>query len=158
MKEGVLKYLKNAKIIYTVINVILIILLGFAFVILTQFYRYLGILILLASALVIELALLIAAHIYYNSKIAMGAVFEIVINKSTITLRTAKKDFTYDLTEGCKSVQDKGNRYVCLFADASDADTFIFYKRAPLTKNPATQFSEEEIKLFYPLIDEVKIK
>lgn len=158
MKEGVLKYLKNAKIIYTIINVVLIILMCAAFIILTQYYRYMGVLIVLVGGLIIELVLLIAAHIYYNSKIAMGAVFEVVINKSTVTLRTAKKDFTYDLAEGCKSVEDKGNRYVCLFADATDADYFTLYKRAPLSGNVATQFSAEDIKVFYPLSDEAQIK
>lgn len=158
MKEGVLQYLKKAKTLYTVINVILFLIIGISFVVLTQFYRYIGMLILFLSILIVALGIFIAAHIIYNTKIAMGAVFEYVIHKNTITLRTAKKDFTYDLSEGCKSVQIKPNKYVCLFVDANDADTFIFYKRAPLVKNPATQFSEEEISTFYPALNTTRIK
>jgi len=158
VKEGVLQYLKKAKTIYTVINVILIMLMGGSFIVLTQFFSYMGMRILFISILAVSLGIFIAAHIVYNNKIAMGAVFECVIHKNTITLRTAKKNFTYDLSEGCKSVQVKANSYVCLFVDATDADTFIFYKRAPLVKNPATQFSEDEIRTFYPALNTSRIK
>lgn len=156
MKEGILTFLKRARTIYTVINVVLFILLGAAFILLTMFYEYPGMLLVLIPSLVVFLAALIAVHILYNGKIAMGTVFECVIHKNTITLRTSKKDFTYDLHDGCKSAVQKGNKYVCLFVDANDADYFYFYKRAPLTKDPQTQFSEEEIKIFYPEFEAVR--
>lgn len=150
MKEGILSYLKKAKTIYTVLNVIFFLLIGVSFVVLTQFYMYMGMLILFGAILVVTLGLFIAIHIIYNNKVAMGTVFEYVVEKNTITLRTPKKNFTYDLTNGCKSVVKKGGKYVCLFVDASYADTFIFYKRPPFAKNYETQFSDDDIRVFFP--------
>lgn len=150
MQEGILAYLKKAKSIYTALNVALFVLMGASFVMITQFYLYIGMLIVFGSVLAVSLGLFVAAHIIYNNKIAMGTVFEYIVKGKTITLRTPKKDFTYDLEDGCKSVVKKGGKYVCLFIDASYADTFIFYKRAPLTKNYDTQFSDDDIRVFFP--------
>lgn len=150
MKEGILSYLKKAKILYTVLNVMCILFMCASFVILTQYYRYMGMLILFGAILVVFLGLFIAIHIIYNNKVAMGTVFEYIVKGNTITLRTPKKNFTYDLENGCKSVVKKGNKYVCLFVDASYADTFIFYKRAPFVKTHDTQFSDDDIRVFFP--------
>lgn len=151
MKEGILSYLKKAKTLYTVLNVICFLLIGISFVMLTQVYnKYIGLIIVFGSILVVALGLFIAMHIVYNSKVAMGTVFEYIVERGTITLRTPKKDFTYDLAEGCKSVVKKGGKYVCLFVDGTYADTFIFYKRVPFAKNYDDQFSDDDIRVFFP--------
>jgi len=158
MKEGILTFIKKVKTIYTILNVIFFFLIGLSFIILTKFYMYMGMRILFIAIMAVALVIIIALHVVYNNKVAMGTVFEYEVHGNTITLRTPKKDFTYDLLNGCKSVSDKGNRYVCLFIDADYADTFTFYKVAPFTNNPATQFSEEDILTFYPSYTTEKLR
>ncbi len=144
MKEGILSYLKKIKTLYIILMVILT--AGTLFCLPFATMLYLGYVIIA----VVLIALIIVLKIVYSNKVSLGTVFEIRTNGDTLILRTSKQDFMYNLTNGCKKVKVRANKFICTFESGGFEDSFIFYKRAPFSKSDDIQFTSDDIRIFYP--------
>lgn len=91
----------------------------------------------------------------YAMRVSMGVVIGMELTDRVVHLKTNRKVFTYDVHRGCVAVKICGNRYICRFRTQDSSDSFIFYRRAPFSKFSDTQFSEADIRAFFPRFDQV---
>lgn len=153
MKPDILKFLKKARIFYTIFSIICIALTVFCLLYATR--GYIGFIILSVGMV----ALCIFIRVVYNIKFSMGIVYEIQIqNMNTLVICTKKEKFSYDLNDSCTGVVVKPNKFICTFSSGVEKDVFTFYKYAPFSRNKDVQFSPEEIRLFYPDLQIPKIR
>lgn len=146
MKTDIYNFLNKIHIIYIIINVLLIVL-----TVICLFYAtllYIGFMI--CSVLLIGLCITFRA--LYLWKVRMGIVYEIAIMGQTVTLKTKKQEYSYDLDGGsCQSVKAENRKFVCTFVTESGKDVLTFYRYLPFSGYRNVQFTKEELTPFCPL-------
>lgn len=98
--------------------------------------------------------LYLAVYALYALRISMGTVIGTEITDKFIHLKTKRKTFTYDAQTGCVGVKAKKNKFVCTFQTQDSRDKFVFLRRFAFFGNGEKQFTAEEIRAFYPALDE----
>ncbi len=93
---------------------------------------------------------------FYEMHVSMGTALGVEIATKVVHIVTKRKTFTYDLRMGCIDMKVKKNRYIGTFETQDSRDKFIFYRHAPFTKYSDTQFTEKDIRQFYPKIDMIE--
>ncbi len=92
---------------------------------------------------------------YYAMYVSMGTVIKLEVNDQVVHLTTKRKTFSYDVNGGCVGLKAKNGKYVATFRTHDSQDSFIFYTHVPFTKRYETAFSKEDLRAFYPAIDDV---
>lgn len=146
MKTDIYNFLNKIHIVYIIINVLLIVS-----TVICLFYAtllYVGFII--CSVLLIGLC--IALRSLYVWKVRMGIVYEISIMGQTVTLKTKKQEYSYDLNgDSCQCVKVENRKFVCTFVTESDKDVLTFYRYLPFSGYRNVQFTKEELTPFCPL-------
>ena len=88
--------------------------------------------------------------------VSMGTVLSVEVTEQVVHVVTKRKTFTYD-AGSCVAVKAKSGRYVATFRGNDSQDSFIFYTRVPFTGRYEGAFTKEDLRAFYPAIDEVHI-
>lgn len=110
-----------------------------------------------AVYIAVAIAILVAYLVFYGFyqlNVSMGTVLGIEVTTKVVHIVTKRKTFTYDVKSGCVALKQKKNKFVGTFETQDSRDKFIFYRRAPFTKFSEEAFTEEDIRTFYPQIDE----
>lgn len=94
---------------------------------------------------------------FYAMTVSMGTVIGIEYTEMVVHLTTKRKVFTYDVKMGCVNVKRKGKRYICTFRAQNAQDKFVFWTKAPFTRFSDEQFTENDIRTFYPRFDELEL-
>ena len=92
---------------------------------------------------------------FYAMTVSMGTVIGIEYTDMVVHLTTKRKVFTYDVKMGCVNVKRKGKRFICTFRAQNTQDKFVFWTKAPFTRYSDEQFTENDIRAFYPRFDEL---
>ncbi len=116
------------------------------------FLGYVGFWFVLPAALIVYLAL----YAFYAMYVSMGTVLSVEVTEQVVHVVTKRKTFTYD-AGSCVAVRAKSGRYVATFRGNDSQDSFIFYTRVPFTGRYEGAFTKEDLRAFYPAIDEVHI-
>ncbi len=149
MKEGVKRYVKVMKSLFTAFCVIAVPAL-MVFLVLA-FNRVEGMLFIwLSAALAI---LFFVVYGFYAMNVTMGTVIEVQYTNKMLYLKTPRKTYTYDMESGCVDMKVYKNKFVGTFETQDSRDKFIFYRRVLFSKYHEVQFTEDDIRPFYPLID-----
>ena len=147
-KADIVKFVKIVKRLFLVFSVFAIaaemVLLVFAFM------GYLGCII---GACVLGVGYIVIYGVY-ALRFSMGAVLGIDVTDKVVHVKTKRKTWTYDVKRGCVGVKVKRNKFIATFQTQDSRDSFIFYKRVPFSPHGAEQFTADEIKMFYPALDE----
>ncbi|MBO5046136.1 MAG: hypothetical protein J6C93_04620 [Clostridia bacterium] len=92
---------------------------------------------------------------FYSMRVTMGTVMEVQWTDQVVHLKTPRKTYTYDVVGGCVDMKVTGRKFVGTFETQDSRDKFIFYRRAPFSAYREEQFTVNEIRAFYPKIDEI---
>ncbi len=148
VKQGVEKYVNTVKKLFTVFACLAIpafmVCLVFAFAGVKAFWA-------IAPAVGI---LFLVVYSLYALRVSMGTVTGIEVTDTVVHLKTKRKIFTYDRIGGCASVKTYKNKFVCVFRTEDSQDKFVFLRRAPFSRYYEEQFLPDEVRLFYPDLDE----
>ena len=148
MKDGIVHYVKTVKKLFLIFSLIAIpafmVSLVFAVGKVVPFY-------FIAPAIAVGY---LVVYGFYAMRVSMGTVTGIEITDQVVHLHTPRKTFTYDVKAGCVEVKTYKNRYVGTFQTQNSRDKFIFYRRVLFSKSYMEQFTAEEIRLFFPSLDE----
>ena len=93
---------------------------------------------------------------FYAMRVSMGTVLGVEVTDKVVHLKTKRKTFTYDVKRGCVGVKIYNNRFVCIFQTQDSRDGFIFYRRVLFSKYSEEQFTRDDLRAFYPAIDEAE--
>ncbi len=147
-KADIVKFVKIVKRLFLIFSFFAIaaemILLVFAFM------KVLGC-IIAASVLGVGY---IVVYAVYALRISMGAVLGIDVTDKVVHVKTKRKIFTYDVKRGCVGVKVRKNRFIATFETQDSRDSFVFYRRVWFAPHGAEQFTADEIRMFYPDLDE----
>ena len=103
----------------------------------------------------IVLILFFVIYGFYAMHVSMGTVLAVDTTDKVVHLTTKRSVFTYDVHRGCVAVVAKHRRFVCTFETQNSRDKFVFYTRAPFSKYSDSQFTEADIRRFYPAFDDL---
>ena len=146
MKPDLVKYVRIVKQLFVVFSVIAIpafmVCLVFAFEKMPVFY-YLTPAIGVGYFVVYGL---------YTMKISMGLVLGIEVTEQVVHVKTKRKTFTYDVKEGCVAVKVTNKKFICTFRTQNSEDKFVFCRHLPFKQWSAEQFTENDIRAFYPAL------
>ena len=149
MKEGVVKYVKIIKRLFIAFSIVvlpaLMVSLVFAFSKVFAFY-------FIAPALFL---LWVVVYGLYAMYVSMGTVLGVEIAGGTVNLTTKRKTFSYDLDGGCVDIKVRKNSFVGTFRTESSQDKFIFHRRVFFSKYSQEQFTVDDVRRFYPSIDDI---
>ncbi len=115
------------------------------------FLGYVGFWFVLPAVIVVYLVV----YGYYAMYVSMGTVIALEVTDQVVHLTTKRKIFTYDVQGGCIGVKAKNGKYVATFRTHDSQDSFIFYTHVPFSRHYEAAFDKEDLRAFYPLIDEV---
>lgn len=152
MKEGVVKYVKIVKRLFIAFSVVALPALMVSLV-----FALNGIWACYIVAPVILLVWLVV-YALYAMYVSMGAVLGVEIAGGSVNVKTKRKSFTYDVDGGCIDVKVKKNSFVCTFRNRNSQDKFIFYRRVLFSKYSEEQFTSDDIRPFYPAIDDLMLR
>lgn len=148
MKEGIVRYVAFVKNLFVAFSAVVLpaimVCLVFAFSRAAAFY-------IITPALAV---LYFVAYGFYALNVSMGTVTGMQILGDTVTLVTGRKSFSYDAESGCVEVKTYPRKFVATFETENSRDKFIFYRRAPFSKNYQEQFTLAEIRRLYPAAQE----
>ncbi len=96
----------------------------------------------------------IALYAAYALRISMGTALGIDVTDKVVHVKTKRKTWTYDVKRGCVGVKVKNNKFVATFQTQDSRDSFLFYRRVWFSKHGGEQFTPDEIRLFYPALDD----
>ncbi|MDE7295654.1 MAG: hypothetical protein K2N84_00120 [Clostridia bacterium] len=96
----------------------------------------------------------LVVYAFYALKISMGTVIGTEITDKVVHLKTKRKTFTYDVRRGCVDVKVKKNKFIATFQTQDSRDKFVFLRRFAVFGSGAEQFTVEDIRAFYPALDE----
>lgn len=148
-KAGVVRYVKIVKKLFLALSCLVIpaimVMLVFAFL------HVLACIILVPTLTVAYLAV----YGLYALRVSMGTVIGLDVYEKTVNVRTKRKTWTYDVNRGCVAVKVKKNKFVATFQTQDSRDSFLFYRRVLFSKYSEEQFTADEIRLFYPAIDDI---
>ncbi len=96
----------------------------------------------------------LTVYAFYALRISMGTVYGTEITDKVVHLQTKRKVFTYDVKSGCVGVKVKKSKFIATFQTQDSRDKFVFPRRFVFFGNGEEQFSEDEIRSFYPDLDE----
>lgn len=91
---------------------------------------------------------------FYAIRVSMGTALGIDVTDKVVHVKTKRKTWTYDVNRGCVGVKVKRNKFIATFQTQDSRDSFIFYQRVWFSPRGAEQFTADEIKMFYPALDE----
>ena len=147
-KADIVRFVKIVKRLFLIFSVFAIaaemVLLVFAFM------GYLGC-IIGACALGVGY---IVVYAVYALRLSMGAALGIDVTDKVVHVKTKRKIFTYDVKRGCVGVKVKRNKFVATFETQDSRDSFTFYRRVWFSPHGAEQFTADEIRMFYPALEE----
>lgn len=148
IKKGIQRYVTVLKYLFIAFSVVAIpsfmICLVYAFSKVMAFY-------IIAPVLGV---LYLAVYATYALKISMGTVIGTEVTDKVVHLKTKRKTFTYDAYTGCVEVKVKKNKFIATFETQDSRDRFIFLRRFVFFGNGEEQFTAEDIRAFYPALDE----
>ena len=110
--------------------------------------------IIFSVASACAILLFLCVYTFYALQVTLGTVIALQRTDKVVHLTTKRKVFTYDAVMGCVDVKGKRRKFVCTFETQDSRDKFIFYVRAPFSSFSDTQFTEEDIRGFYPRYDD----
>lgn len=149
MKTGVARYVKIMRSLFVAFCVIAVPALMISLSLAVNLEdKALWICVSVAVAL-----LFFVAYGFYTMNVAMGTVVEVQCTDRMIYLKTPRKTYSYDAESGCVSVRVYKNKFVGVFETQDSRDKFVFYRRVLFSKYHEVQFTEDDIRPFYPLID-----
>ncbi len=148
-KAGILKYVKIVKKIFLAVSFVC---LPAAMVLLV--FACMGNIVCIVLAAVLILGYLVL-YGTYALRVSMGTVIGIDVHEKTVNLRTKRKTWTYDRRRGCVAMRVKKNKFIATFQTQDSRDSFIFYRRVLFSKYSEEQFTADEMRLFYPQIDDL---
>ena len=147
-KTDIVRFVKIAKRLFLIFSVFALaaemVFLVFAFM------KIIGCIIL---ACVLGVGYIIV-YGFYALRISMGTVTGIDVTDKVVHVKTKRKTWTYDVKRGCVGVKVKRNKFIATFQTQDSRDSFVFYRRVWFSPHGAEQFTADEIKLFYPALDE----
>ena len=147
-KADIVRFVKIVKRIFLAFSVVAIaaemILLVFAFM------GYLGCII---AACAVGVGY-IAIYAVYALRTSMGTVLGMEVTDKVVHVKTKRRIFTYDVKRGCVGVKVRKNRFVATFETQDSRDSFTFYRRVLFSPHGGEQFTADEIRMFYPDLDE----
>lgn len=147
MKEDILNYLKKINVLYTIANVVLILSTIVCVLFITIPPH--SIFLMLVAAILIVLNVFL--RIKYNLSVSMGVVYEISVSGNTLSFKTKKVTYSYDLDKTiCDNIQIENNKFVCTFVRGNEKDKLTFYRYLPFSNFRNEQFTKEEIAFFCP--------
>ena len=89
----------------------------------------------------------------YTMQVSMGLVLGIEVTDQVVHIKTKRKTFTYDVKEGCVAMKVTAKKFVGTFRTQDSEDKFVFYRHPPFMRWGAEQFTEDDIRAFYPDLD-----
>lgn len=95
----------------------------------------------------------IAVYAAYAMQISMGTVLGVELTDKVIHVKTRRKIFTYDARRGCVAVKVKHSHFIATFQTQDSRDSFVFFRRLPLSRTKAEQFTIEEMRTICPAFD-----
>lgn len=148
IKQSIKKYVDILKSLFVAFSVLVIPSFMVCLV-----YAFTGALAFCIIAPVLGVAYLVV-YGCYALRISMGTVIGTEITDKVVHLKTKRKTFTYDVRMGCVDVKVKKNKFIATFQTQDSRDKFVFLRRFAVFGNGAEQFTVEEIRAFYPALDE----
>lgn len=154
MKSGIIKYVNVVKSFFRLFTVVCIpAFMVFLVVTLNAEDKSDKLLFGLLSAGVILLFFVVYG--FYSMRVTMGTVTEMQYTDKVVYIKTPRKTYTYDVVGGCVDMKVTARKFVGTFETQDSRDKFIFYRRPPFTPYREEQFTADEIRVFYPQIDEI---
>lgn len=152
MKEGIVRYVKIMKKIFRIFSLVAIPALMVFLVLAINAEK--GVQKTTFICLAAGTAFLwFFAYGYYTLQISLGTVTEVSCTDKVVYLKTARKTYTYDLENGCVDMKARKNKFVGTFETQDSRDKFIFYRRVLFSRFREEQFTANDLRPFYPLID-----
>lgn len=152
MKEGIVRYVKIVKKLFQLFSIVaipaLMVFLVLAINAATPTQKTVFICLAAGTAL-----LWFIAYGFYTMRISLGAVTQVTYNDKVVYLKTARKTYTYDIENGCIGMKIYKRKFVGTFETQDSRDKFVFYRRVPFTRYREEQFTANDLRPFYPLID-----
>lgn len=152
VRTGPNRFVKRMKRLFLVLSIVLIpvIMIVFVLAVNSAGGARIGFFAGGAAALILYLAL----YCVYAMKVSMSTVLALETTDKVVYITTKRGTYTYDVLMGCVGAVKKGKKVVCTFETMDSRDSFVFYLHAPLSKYSDGQFTEKDIRSFYPRFGE----
>lgn len=148
IKQSIKKYVDILKSLFIAFSVLVIPSFMVSLV-----YAFSGALAFCIIAPVLGVVYLVV-YALYALRISMGTVIGTEITDKVVHIKTKRKTFTYDVHMGCVNVKVKKNKFIATFQTQDSRDKFVFLRRFAVFGSGAEQFTAEDIRAFYPALDE----
>lgn len=149
MKEGVQRYVSIMKKLFLIFSFIAI--PAFMTCLVFAFSGF-SVFIYISPAVGV---LYLAVYGFYAMFVSMGTVIGMEITDKMIHIKTKRKTFSYDVHAGCVDMKVTDRKFVGTFETQTSRDKFTFYRRVLFSRYSDEQFTVDEIRLFFPRIDEM---
>lgn len=150
IKEGVRRYVQIMKKLFLIFSFIAIP----AFMVCLVF-AFSGFPVFVYIAPAVGLVYLVVYGCYAMC-VSMGTVIGIEITDKILHIKTKRKTFSYDVHSGCVGMKVTDRKFVGTFETQTSRDKFTFYRRVLFSRYSDEQFTVDEIRLFFPRIDEMQ--
>lgn len=148
-KTGILKYVNIIRGLFIAFSCIMLPALMICLVLAASKYAAFYII-----APVLAIAYLVV-YGFYAMRVSMGTVIGIEVTDKVVHLKTKRKTYTYDVRTGCVAMKVTKNKFVGTFQTQDSRDSFTFYRHVSFSPYHEEQFLKEDIRLFFPGIDEL---
>ena len=145
MKEQpvILRYVRFVKKLFVALSCVVIPALMVCGVF--AFIGYVGFWIVTPVLLVAYLAV----YGWYALRVSMGTAVGTEITKEVVHIKTKRGIYTYDVRTGCVAIRETSRGWVATFRTQTSQESYIFYRRPPLSKPYETAFTAADIDAFW---------